>query len=50
MFIVKCDLCSKETTEEVIHIRRNFFSKHLCEKCAAPIIKFLIKNDLDKKA
>lgn len=50
MRIIKCDLCKKKINKEPIIILAGLFSKvELCEKCSAPILKFLKKHKFIKK-
>ena len=51
MRITKCDLCKKEIKEASVTAGIGFFPKaELCEKCGAPILKFLKKHKfVDKK-
>ena len=50
MRIIKCDLCKKKIKEQPIIILAGFLAKsELCEKCSAPILRFLKKNKLIKK-
>lgn len=45
MRVIKCDLCEKGIKSEPITAGFGFFPKaELCEKCGAPIIKFLKKH------
>lgn len=47
MRIIKCDLCKKKIKKEPITAGVGFWrSAELCEKCGAPIMKFLEKNKL----
>jgi hypothetical protein len=49
MRISKCDLCKKEIKKEPIIAGRGFFPQvELCERCGAPILKFLKKHKFIK--
>jgi hypothetical protein len=49
MRILKCDLCKKEIKKEPIVAGVGFFPQiELCEKCGAPILKFLKKHKFIK--
>ncbi len=49
MIITKCDLCRKKIKKEPITAGIGFFPKiELCEKCGAPILKFLKKYKIIK--
>jgi len=51
MMVIKCDLCKKNVKDDkTITIRVGFSSRaELCEKCGAPIIKFLKRRKLIKE-
>jgi hypothetical protein len=43
--ITKCDLCKKKIKGEPVIVGVGFFKRfELCEKCGAPILKFLGKH------
>ena len=47
MLIRKCDLCKKKIAKEPITAAVGFFNRReLCDKCGAPIVKFLKKYKL----
>jgi hypothetical protein len=49
MRISKCDLCKKEIKKEPIIVWVGFFPQvELCERCGAPILKFLKKHKFIK--
>jgi rRNA maturation endonuclease Nob1 len=49
MRILKCDLCKKEIKKEPIIAGVGFFPQvELCEKCGAPILRFLKKHKFIK--
>ena len=53
MWVTKCDLCKKKIKDKPITAGVGFFSKaELCEKCGAPILRFLKRHKLteSKKA
>ena len=50
MHITKCDICKKQIKEEPIIVGANYWEKkELCEKCGAPILRFLKKHKLIKR-
>ena len=50
MRVIKCDLCKKKIKGEPVTAGIGFFPKiELCEKCGAPILKFLRKHRVFKK-
>ena len=51
MRIIKCDLCKKKIKKEPIIIGVNgYFNRvELCEKCGAPILRFLRKHKFIRK-
>ena len=49
MLVVKCDLCKKNIKKEPVTAGVGYFPRvQLCEKCGAPIIDFLAKNNFIK--
>jgi uncharacterized OB-fold protein len=49
MRVTKCDLCKKQIKGEPVTAGRGFFPKtELCEKCGAPILRFLEKHKFIK--
>ncbi|MBU3918353.1 hypothetical protein KKC63_00370 [Patescibacteria group bacterium] len=49
MRITKCDMCEKQIKGKPITAGLGFFSMiELCEKCGAPILKFLKKHKFIK--
>lgn len=45
MRVIKCDLCRKKIKGDPITAGIDFFPRaELCEKCGAPILRFLIKH------
>lgn len=45
MRITKCDLCKKKIKDEPIRAGIGLFPKaELCEKCGAPILRFLRRH------
>jgi len=52
MNIKKCDFCKKEIKKDdkVVHVYFGFYNdKEFCEKCGAPVIKFLKNIKLFKE-
>jgi len=51
MIITKCDFCKKKIKDKPITAGLGFFPKvELCEKCGAPILKFLKKHKIIESA
>jgi len=49
MKIIKCDLCKKKIKEQPISIITwSYQVIELCEKCSAPVLKFLKKHKFIK--
>ena len=51
MNITKCDICKKVIKGESLMAGRGFFSGEkveMCEKCGAPVLKFLKKHKILK--
>ncbi len=47
MIIFKSDSCKKKVDKRFINVSYGFLNSiELCEKCGAPILKFLKKNKL----
>jgi len=47
MKVTKCDLCKREIKGEPVTAGIGFFQRvELCEKCGAPILRFLRKHKL----
>jgi len=50
MRVIKCDLCKKKIEGEPITAGIRLFPKaELCEKCGAPILKFLKRHKFIQK-
>lgn len=50
MRITKCDLCKRKIIGEPVRAGVGFFpNAELCEKCGAPILKFLRRNKFIEK-
>ena len=50
MRIIKCDLCKKDVKNKPVIAGIGMFDQvELCEKCGAPILKFLKKHKIIKK-
>ena len=49
MRIIKCDICKKQIEGEPIVVGVGIFPRfELCEKCGAPILKFMKKHKFIK--
>ncbi len=50
MMVIKCDICKKAVRDESITVSKGFAPRvELCQKCGAPIIKFLRKHEFIKE-
>ena len=47
MRVIKCDLCKKKVKEKPVIAGKGILDwVELCEKCGAPVLRFLKKNKL----
>lgn len=57
MHVMKCDKCGKVIKAESEHVRLGYYgkelflpwTKHLCARCAKPIMTFIQSEGWDKK-
>ncbi|MFH1894432.1 MAG: hypothetical protein ABH813_00800 [Patescibacteria group bacterium] len=50
MQVTKCDLCKKVIKDKSVTAARGYLDRaELCQKCGAPILKFLRKNKFIKE-